>query len=165
MHFELTDAFVVAADLDRCWDFFGSAENLPLITPPWLRFQIAMPQPLPQIKQDTLLDYTIRWLGVPIRWRTKIVDWSPPGQFIDVQLRGPYPLWHHQHSFALADGGGVECRDRVVYKLPVPGIRALVHPLIVRRQLLNIFAYRRKIIAQHLGWREALQPAPEIIRR
>jgi hypothetical protein len=28
MYYELTDHFHVAADLDRCWRFFGSAENL-----------------------------------------------------------------------------------------------------------------------------------------
>jgi hypothetical protein len=45
MYYELTDHFEVAADIDRCWQFFGSAD-LPLITPPWLNFSIAMPTPL-----------------------------------------------------------------------------------------------------------------------
>jgi hypothetical protein len=44
MYYELTDHFEVAADIDRCWQFFGSAD-LPLITPPWLNFSIAMPTP------------------------------------------------------------------------------------------------------------------------
>ena len=161
MLYELTDHFEVAADIDRTWAFFSSAQNLPLITPPWLRFTIAMPAPLPAIEQDSVLDYTIRWLGVPVRWRTKIIDFSPPRQFIDLQVRGPYALWHHQHRFEPLDGvnggGGVRCFDRVIYRLPAPLIGRAVHAAVVRRQLLEIFRYRRKIIDEKLGWLRALQ--------
>src|SRR5688572_12253434 len=159
MYYELTDHFDVASDAQRCWEFFGSAANLPLITPPWLNFQIAMPTPLPAIEQDAVLDYTIRWLGVKVGWRTKIIDWSPPRQFVDFQVRGPYALWHHQHRFEPLDGGGggggggggVRCFDRVIYQLPVPLVRRVVHAAVVRRQLLEIFRYRRKVIGEHLG--------------
>ena len=163
MYFELTDSFIVSGGLDRCWEFFGSAENLPLITPPWLHFRLAMTAPCPRIEQDTLLDYTIRWCGIPIRWRTRIIDWDPPRKFIDLQVRGPYALWHHQHSFKAVDGA-VECRDRVVYQLPIPIVRAMVHPLLVKRQLIEIFQFRRETIARNLGGFRALQDKPTIIR-
>ena len=163
MVYELTDHFEVAADVERCWQFFGSAENLPLITPPWLRFTIAMPSPLPAIGAESELDYTIRWMGVPVQWRTRIIDWSPPRQFIDLQIRGPYGLWHHQHTFTpLPDGGGVRCFDRVIYQLPVPGVRRAVHALIVKKQLIEIFRFRRKVIGKHLGWARAVQEDVEI---
>ena len=79
MDYELTDHFVVSADLARTWDFFSRADNLPSITPPWLGFKVVTQAPI-RMGQDTLLDYTIRWMGVPVKWRTKIVDWSPPRQ-------------------------------------------------------------------------------------
>ena len=168
MYYELTDHFEVAADIDRCWRFFGSAENLPLVTPPWLHFSIAMRTPLPAIEQDAVLDYTIRWMGMPVKWRTKIIDWSPPRQFVDLQIRGPYALWHHQHRFEPMDGagrgggGGVRCFDRVIYQLPVPLVRRLVHAAVVRKQLIEIFRYRRKIIGQHLGLLRPIQEDAEI---
>ena len=34
--------FRSCAGMDEAWQFFSTAENLPLITPPWLRFTIAM---------------------------------------------------------------------------------------------------------------------------
>jgi len=165
VYYELTDHFEVAADIERCWRFFGSAENLPLITPPWLNFRIAMPTPLPPIEQDAILDYTIRWMGVPVKWRTRIVDWSPPRQFIDLQIRGPYALWHHQHRFEViagGGGGGVRCFDRVIYQLPVPLVRRVVHAAIVRSQLIEIFRYRRKVIGEHLGLLRGMQEDVEI---
>jgi ligand-binding SRPBCC domain-containing protein len=162
--YELTDHFQVAADADRTWQFFSSAENLPLITPPWLRFNLVMPQPV-TIGQDSILDYTIRWMRLPIRWRTRIIDWSPPRQFIDLQVKGPYALWHHQHRFEPSpDGRGTACFDRVIYRLPMPIVRRLVHPLVVRRQLIEIFRFRRSVIAEHLGWIRAVQPDVQVCR-
>lgn len=163
MYFELTDSFEVTAPMAACWEFFTRAENLPRITPPWLRFTIAMPQPLPAIVCDATLDYTIRWMGVPVRWRTRIIDFSPavgsgPGQFIDLQIRGPYTLWHHQHRFEpIAGGEGVRCFDRVLYQLPFGLVGQLTHALMVRRQLVEIFRFRRRVIGEALGWSRALQ--------
>lgn len=160
MFYELTDHFIVAAPADKTWTFFGQPENLPTITPPWLRFQMASRDGTP-IGPDTLLDYTIRWAGVPIRWRTRIIDWTPPRQFIDLQIRGPYTLWHHQHTFEPTPDG-VECRDRVIYKLPASVFGRVVHAVAVRRQLLEIFGYRREVIGRELGWVRGLQPAIRI---
>ena len=160
VYYELTDHFEVSADIEKTWKFFGSAENLPKITPPWLKFTIAMPA-LPEIKQDTLLDYTIRWAGLPIRWRTKIIDWSPPRQFIDLQIKGPYALWHHQHAFEPSERG-VICFDRVIYRVPIPVLGRMMNWQVVRKQLLEIFRFRRKIIGEHLGWVRALQEDVEI---
>ena len=156
MYYELTDHFVVKGTVEQAWSFFGRAENLPTITPPWLNFTIHDTGGAP-IGRDSVLDYTIRWAGVPIRWRTRIIDWSPPRQFIDLQIRGPYTLWHHQHTFDPTPDG-VECADRVIYKLPAAGVGRVVHALTVKRQLLDIFRYRRDVIGRNLGWVRAVQP-------
>lgn len=155
MYYELTDHFVVAASPERTWDFFSSAENLPKITPPWLRFTITTPEPI-TIEADARLDYTIRWAGVPIRWRTRIVDWEPPTRFTDLQVCGPYALWHHTHTFTPVPDG-VECTDKVIYRVPFPGVGRVVHALAVRRQLMAIFRYRREVIGQELGWVRTVQ--------
>src|SRR5687768_10010545 len=155
MYYELTDRFVVSMDLDRTWRFFSTAGNLAAITPPWLAFTVRTPSPV-TIGPDSLLDYSIKWFGLPVRWRTKIIDWTPPRQFIDLQVRGPYALWLHQHTFE-PTADGVECADRVIYKLPVPLLGRVVHAAAVRRQLIEIFRFRRKVIAERLGWVRAVQ--------
>jgi ligand-binding SRPBCC domain-containing protein len=162
VYYELTDHFQVAADIERTWQFFSTANNLPLITPPWLGFTTVRAGP---IAQDAVLDYTIRWMGIPVKWRTRIIDFSPPRQFIDLQINGPYALWHHQHTFMPSpDRNGVICFDRVIYALPVPLVRRAVHALVVRRQLTEIFRYRRKVIGEHLGWVRAVQEDVQITR-
>ena len=44
MYYELTDRFIVSSSPEQTWAFFSTADNLPLITPPWLRFTTARPR-------------------------------------------------------------------------------------------------------------------------
>ena len=99
---------------DQVFPFFAEARNLETLTPPWLQFEVLTPPPIP-MRSGTLIDYRIRVHGVPIRWRTEIAEWQPPHRFVDVQLRGPYILWHHIRTFQERDGGTL-CGDVVCYR-------------------------------------------------
>ena len=160
MYYELTDRFRVERTIDQTWAFFSDAENLPKITPPSMRFRIDA-SPAGGIEQDSILDYTVRVGGLPVRWRTLISSWYPPYQFIDLQIRGPYSVWHHRHTFKSVDQG-VECSDQVIYKLPGGWIGRAAQPLMVRKQLLTIFRYRRDAIGKLLGPIQPMQPDVEI---
>jgi len=124
---------------DKVFAFFGDAQNLQSLTPPWVRFEVLTPGPI-AMRPGALIDYRIRVHGLPIRWRTEITEWQPPRRFVDVQLRGPYALWHHTHIFEERDGGTL-CVDDVRYR---PRGGALVNWLFVRRDVERIFAYRRE---------------------
>ncbi len=162
MFYELTDEFIVKADPATTWKFFSSAENLPRITPTFLSFELLTSQPI-EIKQDTVLDYRIKSNGIPLRWRSLIVAWEPERMFIDLQVRGPYATWCHRHTFEPTPEG-VRCADRVIYKLPGGLAGPVVHALMVKRQLLAIFRYRRTMITQELGWVRAIQDDVRITR-
>jgi ligand-binding SRPBCC domain-containing protein len=86
-----------------------------------------------------LIDYRLRVRGFPLRWHTRINVWQPPHRFVDEQIRGPYRLWVHEHTFAAHDSGTL-ARDHVCYA--VPG-GALVNMLFVRRDIERIFAHRQ----------------------
>ena len=119
--------------------FFAEARNLETLTPPWLNFEVLTPAPI-EMRPGTLIDYRIRVHGFPIRWRTGITAWDPPHRFVDVQLRGPYTLWHHTHTFEERDDGTL-CLDHVRYR---PRGGALINWLFVRRDVEGIFKYRQQ---------------------
>ena len=119
--------------------FFAEARNLETLTPAWLKFEVLTPVPI-AMRPGTLIDYRITVHGLPIRWRTEIAEWDPPRRFVDVQLRGPYTLWHHTHTFVERDGGTL-CLDRVRYR---PRGGALINWLFVRRDIERIFQYRQQ---------------------
>lgn len=137
---------VIDRPLSDVFPFFADARNLERITPPWLRFEVLTPAPIP-MDAGTLIDYRLRWHGLPLRWRTEIAAWAPPHFFIDRQLRGPYRLWVHEHHFSDSDGRTLML-DRVRYA--VFGGR-LIRNLIVGRDVEAIFAFRQQRIQAIFG--------------
>lgn len=141
---------IVRKPLEEVFAFFERPENLDAITPPELGFHILTPSPIP-MQHGTLIDYTIRLLGIPMRWTTYIAQYDPPHRFVDVQLRGPYSFWHHTHTFTPIDHTTTKIIDEVLYAIPFGIVGELAHVLWIRRTLDRIFRYRAKRIAELLG--------------
>ena len=135
--------------VEEVFAFFSEAGNLEQITPPWLRFRILTPGPI-RIAVGTRIRYRLSWRGVPLSWTTEIRRWDPPRCFADVQLRGPFRLWHHTHRFEPYQGG-TRMTDVVRYRLPLGIIGEAVHLLKVRRDLESIFDYRFRRINELFG--------------
>jgi hypothetical protein len=140
----------VELPLAEAFDFYGDAFNLEEITPPFLGFRVTTPAPI-EMGAGTLIEYRLRLHGVPVRWRTRIETWEPPHRFVDVQLSGPYALWHHTHTFEPDGPDAVWIGDRVRYAIPFGPLGELAHALFVRRDVENIFDYRREAVARRLG--------------
>ena len=136
---------LLGGSLDEVFAFFADLRNLERITPRWLGFRILGMQP-DCIGEGAVIDYRIRLAGVPVRWRTRIVDWQPGRQFVDIQERGPYALWEHTHSFREVHGG-VLMRDQVRYAMPFGPLGAIVHAVAVRASLGRIFDHRHQVLA------------------
>ncbi|MEM9296295.1 MAG: SRPBCC family protein [Planctomycetota bacterium] len=124
--------------------FFADAHNLERITPDLLRFRVLTPRPIP-MHVGALIDYRLKLRGLPIRWRTKITGWDPPFSFRDEQLKGPYKLWRHTHTFE-DQGDTTLCHDRIEYRVPGGPLAPLVDRLMVRKDVQAIFAYRAKAL-------------------
>lgn len=131
---------------DQMFEFFGDAANLNAITPPWINFRTITPEPI-DMRAGALIDYKLRIRGFPMRWRTRIAVWEPPVRFVDEQLRGPYRLWVHEHSFEPCDRGTL-MRDRIRYAVPFDW---LVHRWLVQPEIERIFAYRTEMLRQHFA--------------
>jgi len=125
---------------DEVFPFFADARNLEAITPPFLRFSVVTPAPI-ELGAGTFIQYRLRLHGLPVNWLTAIQAWDPPHRFVDVQVRGPYALWHHTHELE-SHADGALMRDIVRYSLPLGPLGALAHAAFVRRDIERIFDYR-----------------------
>ena len=136
----------VPGNLETVFDFFSRAQNLELLTPPFLRFKV---ERLPATMQrGAIVDYQLRLRGLPVHWKTLIAEWDPPHRFVDVQLHGPYASWRHEHTLHEVDGG-VEIVDSIQYVMPFLPFGGLAEPM-VHRDVERIFAYRQGAIRRSL---------------
>lgn len=140
---KLKTAVTLPLGIDHTFAFFADASNLEKITPPELHFRILTSQPF-EITEGTEIDYRLRLYGFPLKWRSRITNWSPPHRFVDAQIQGPYRLWVHIHRFHERNGS-TTIIDEVWYQLPLYPLGEVVYPL-VAGQLHRIFRFRKKAI-------------------
>ena len=134
---------------ESVFPFFADARNLEAITPPLLRFRLLTPEPV-EMGVGTFLQYALRLRGVPVRWDTLIQEWDPPHRFVDVQVRGPYRLWHHTHELE-PDGDGTVMRDTVRYAIGLGALGEIARRAVVTRDLDAIFAFRAEKVPELLA--------------
>ena len=130
------------------FEFFSDAFNLERLTPDFLNFKILTEAPI-DIQEDTIIEYRIRLFGVPMFWRTRIERFEPDEAFVDTQIKGPYKLWHHTHTFEETEDGTL-MRDVVLYRLPFGILGQLAHFMFVKKTLEKIFQYRRDALVEAL---------------
>ncbi|MEY3238286.1 MAG: hypothetical protein RI883_2387 [Bacteroidota bacterium] len=135
----------VKTDLETCWDFFSSPNNLSKITPKEMGFEV-LTENSEHMYEGLMIEYRVRpLLSIPMRWITEITHVKHQHYFVDEQRKGPYKIWHHEHHFKEVQGG-VEMTDIVSYELPFGILGKMVHPLIVKKKLDAIFAHRFKVV-------------------
>lgn len=159
MHiYQLRASQTLPIDIDAAWSFFSDPFNLEEMTPRDMDFVIHTPVP-PRIHTGLFIGYRLRVPpGVPLRWWTEIKHVEAPCRFIDEQRAGPYRLWYHEHRFTTVDGG-VEIEDIVHYALPFGLLGRLAHWLFVRRQLQQIFHFRRQVLESHFPAERSIHAA------
>jgi len=132
---------IIQRPIAEVFSFFSKAENLSLLTPPGMSFSIKTPLPI-EMRKGTLIDYRIKVDGIPYSWRTEITLWEPPHRFLDIQLKGPYSQWEHEHQFRETAAGITEMTDIVKFKSPGGLLEPLIHHLYVKGKVEGIFRHR-----------------------
>src|SRR5579885_3302342 len=112
-HFQQTQ--IVNADLDTVWSFFSSPRNLSKITPTSMNFEITDMGGTEEMHQGQVIKYKVSpFPFLRVSWTTEIGEVEPKKKFVDNQIRGPFSIWHHEHTFVPVVGG-VEMTDHVTY--------------------------------------------------
>ncbi len=145
LSFRLAAVQILPLPRARVFAFFEDPRNLPSLIPAWLEFRFPSGEEGYAVTTGAEFVYTIRWLGVTLRWRSRISRYEPPQHFTDIQVEGPYARWEHCHTFTVVPEG-TRVDDEVNYTLPAA---ALPFQGVIRRQLVEIFRYRGEKLA---GW-------------
>ena len=136
--------------LEQAWDFFSDPMNLNTITPDDMGFKTLSGADRKMYPGQVIQYVVTPLLGIPMKWVTEITHVIDKEYFVDEQRFGPYALWHHKHFFKEIPEG-VEMEDIVDYKLPMGVLGQLMHPVLVRPRLEQIFAYRTQKLVELFG--------------
>jgi ligand-binding SRPBCC domain-containing protein len=135
---------------EKAWEFLSSPENLKTITPDYMGFDILSGADRPMYAGQIIQYIVTPVLGIKTKWVTEITHVKDGEYFVDEQRFGPYALWHHKH-FIKEVNGGVEMEDIIDYKVPFGILGQLVHPILVKPKLKEIFNYRKQKLEELFG--------------
>ena len=148
--FKLKYSQKLPISLYEAWDFLSSPNNLELITPKSMDFNIT-DWDKKKAYPGQIIQYTVKpLLGVRINWVTEITHVNDNVYFIDEQRFGPYAFWHHKH-FIKEIENGVLIEDVIHYKIPLGPIGVLLNFLIINSKLNSIFKYRKQELIKIFG--------------
>tara|TARA_B100000678_G_scaffold271726_1_gene260635 strand:+ start:1306 stop:1791 length:486 start_codon:yes stop_codon:yes gene_type:complete len=148
--FKLKYSQKLPISLNEAWDFLSSPNNLELITPRHMDFNIT-DWDEKKAYPGQIIQYTVKpLLGVKINWVTEITQVKDKEFFIDEQRFGPYSFWHHKHFLKEVENG-ILIEDVIHYKIPLGPIGVLINFLFINSKLNSIFKYRKQELIKIFG--------------
>ncbi|MEZ4797668.1 MAG: SRPBCC family protein [Flavobacteriaceae bacterium] len=136
--------------IEEAWEFLSSPVNLKTITPDYMNFDILSGADRPMYPGQIIQYIVTPVLRIKTKWVTEITHVVDKKYFVDEQRFGPYALWHHKH-FIKEIKSGIEMEDIIDYKLPFGWLGQLLHPILVKPKLEEIFNYRTKKLEELFG--------------
>ena len=141
---------IVPAPRQKVWDYFCDPQNLDVITPPDMNFEILQGADS-KMYPGQLIEYRVEFVrGIRSRWLTEIAHVRAGEYFVDEQRVGPYRFWYHEHGFQ-ETRAGTRMTDRVTYVIPCGVLGDLVNAFWIRKRLEQIFDFRRQKIVELFG--------------
>jgi ligand-binding SRPBCC domain-containing protein len=155
--------------IELVFAFFSNPENLPRIMPAASATKIirlTRTPPPPNVEQraddhaagvGTIIVTSFRVFPLlPLRaqWTARITEFEWHHHFADVQEKGPFKTWHHQHEFKAGKRNGVEgtlVRDVIDYEVGFGLAGRIANRLFIRPQMQRTFAERQKVLSDLLS--------------
>ena len=148
--FKLKYSQKLPINLNEAWDFLSSPNNLELITPKSMDFNI-IDWDKKKAYPGQIIQYTVKpILGIKINWVTEITQVRDKEFFVDEQRFGPYTFWHHKHCIKEIEGG-VIMEDVIHYKPPFGFVGVLLNFLFINSKLNSIFKHRELELIKTFG--------------
>jgi ligand-binding SRPBCC domain-containing protein len=143
--YKLENRLLLPTSIEEAWAFLANPAQLENITSDDLSFRVLDSLP-DEMVEGMLVRYQIRPFPlIRLNWVAEITYIDEGFRFIDEQRFGPFRFWHHEHQIIEVENG-IEMKDTVHYVMPFSIIGRIVHRLLIRNMLENIFDYRNEEI-------------------
>lgn len=141
------NSFSIKTDLEKIFRFHLDPKNLKLVSTPNLNLRIIEHTSPLQKNSEVKIKFDILPF-IPIEWNLVVEDLIENELIVDVQTKGPFKYWRHQHHFKQLFDGTVVITDEIVYDA---GLLGKVFAPLIKWRLNKMFKFRYKIIESLFG--------------
>lgn len=128
------------------------------LAPPWQGVRVAaMDRPLRDGARATLILERGPWR---VRWVARHEAVHTGRGFRDVQEKGPFGAWTHDHRFEDDGQGGARLIDRIEYRLPLEPLSRALAGRHVEREIDRVFRRRHTVTRNDLQRHAAYESKP-----
>ena len=141
---------LIAASPERVFEFHELPNALTLLLPPWESARVIQPAKISEVGSQAIVETRV-FGPITVRWVAEHTAYDPPHLFEDIQVKGPFRSWRHQHIVEPHPDGAL-LRDQIDYEPPFGFLGRAFAFRLVERRLKKLFDYRHEITRQ---WCEA----------
>lgn len=134
-----------SAPVERLFAFHERDDIFTLLLPPWQRVRVISRSG--GLQTGARVEFRLLFGPFYKTWVAFHTEYERNRLFTDVQEKGPFAYWRHQHIFQ-RDGAGSILRDQIEYSLPLS-----LDPVLgwlIEKDLRRMFDYRHKATAKAL---------------
>ena len=137
----IEQSILINTSIERAFHFHDDTHNIRKITPQNLKVSFET-RGKPGLDQEVIL--RVQQFGLfTMNWHVKITEYEPPHRMTDIQISGPFQSWKQTRLFREV-GAFCELTDIVEYEPPFGILGRIADALFIRRQVMNMFAFRQQ---------------------
>lgn len=132
---------LVKGEVEQVWDFFSRPKNIELVNPPSSHVFVDLSIE-DQIVEGFLFAIKMKVLKFfTQKIKTKVVKVTAPNYFQDIQEKGAFKSWKHEHFFTQEKENTV-VKDVITFQVPFGIIGRLFFKFYLKKELSTTFKYR-----------------------
>ncbi|MEC4803307.1 MAG: SRPBCC family protein [Jaaginema sp. PMC 1079.18] len=133
---------LIAAPVEKVWQFHERPDILDLLTPPWQPVKIIRRQG--GLEVGAISEFRLFIGPIPIDWVARHTECETHRLFVDRQIKGPMQSWEHHHEFS-PENTQTRLRDVIYYEIPGGFLPELLLGWWVELRLRDMFRYRHQV--------------------
>ena len=134
-------------DQRTVFDYHARRGAIDRLIPPWERVKILKRNESLDVGAEVLLQQTLGFLKM--EWLARHTAFEPPLSFQDIQVRGPFRSWIHDHLMESTPNHSCRLTDSIQYQLPY-GVFGRLGSHWIEKKISSMFAYRHRTTLEDL---------------
>jgi ligand-binding SRPBCC domain-containing protein len=148
---------VIHSTPELVFAFHELPDALERLMPPWETAKVIDRADISAVGSRAIIETQV--VGpIKVRWVAEHTRYEPPHMFEDIQIKGPFRSWRHQHVIDEQPEGTL-LRDEIDYEPPFGALGRAIAPLLIERRLTRLFDYRHRATRE---WAEGPSPKSDV---